>query len=230
VRFQKSSIFVATGLVFATALSIEIIQLFIMSRISDTTDVITAVTGGFVGASARSVYLKNRESRTPDRKKDPDTVKPAGISNYRILLGLFFFLLWTGMVLSIYWYPYNFVIDKQIIREQLQQLSLIPFYHYQDNSIYNAITQLFRKIIFFLPVGVILSFIIKGGRLFSTGTNFVIIFSGIVLIFGVAGMVEIGQFFIPERGPDLTDILLEIAGAWLGFFLSNKLYQAARSS
>nr|NJM02122.1 VanZ family protein [Desulfobacula sp.] len=229
-KFQKYSIFMATGLVFIAAVSIEIIQFFIMTRISDTTDVITAVMGGFVGASAGAVYVKNREIRTPNRKKDPYTVKPTSLSGYRILTGLFFFLLWIGMVLSIYWYPYNFVIDKQTIREQMQQLSLIPFYHYQDNTIYNAITQLFRKIIFFFPGGVILSFIIKGGRFFSAAVNFAIIFSGMILIFGVAGMVEIGQFFIPERGPDLTDILLEIAGAWLGFFLSNKLYQAARSS
>ncbi|MBF0468366.1 MAG: VanZ family protein [Desulfamplus sp.] len=137
---------------------------------------------------------------------------------------IFYFSVWAVIVLLLYWFPYDFIPDKEMIQEQLNNFNFIPFYTYYENGIYYALIQILGAMFFFMPNGVILSYFIKGGRLFEPHVNRVIMLSWFLAVFGVAGLVELGQFFLPERVPDMTDILIGSAGSWFGFFISKQLY------
>ena len=121
-----------------------------------------------------------------------------------------------------YWHPYNFELDKESFLHSLQNLSLLPFSHYQNNAIFQAMTQLYRNVFFFLPAGVIAAVMLKGDRHFSSVGRILIKSVLFLLITGFAGVMELGQFFLPSRIPDLTDVLLGMLGAWAGYWLTRQ--------
>ena len=216
LRIKRVSKKRAVGTVVSVALIIEFIQLFVISRITDITDLITAFLGGITG-----VFLCQLIKPPTPLKKEPAQNK---IVNNRMLYGLFFFLCWFLIVATIYWFPFDFVFDKNIIRQQLGNLNLIPFVSYQANGIYNAITQFVRKIIFFIPAGVIIFWTIRKSNM-PTELRQIMTIVYFLIIAGVAAGIELGQFFLPGRIPDFTDWCLELIGAFIGFFIAKRLFE-----
>jgi len=152
------------------------------------------------------------------------SIKYQAFSSSHRVRAILYFAVWTMIILFMYWFPFNFIPDKQMIREKLHHLSLIPFSNYNSNSLYDFLIQILGIVVFFVPSGVMLSRIIKGGRAFSANVNWVVIALWFSAVCAVCGVVELGQFFLPEGIPDATDVLVECAGVWMGFFLSKQLF------
>lgn len=230
VRYENRSIVFATFMVCMIALLIESIQVLVVSRITDVTDLITALAGGLMGSFTGLAGKNKNRSKEKANNIQSFTTKKDDMLLKQTLKSLVLFMIWTGVILCIYWFPFNFEMNKHLIREQLHNISLIPFNHYQNNGIYNSITQAFRKVIFFVPSGIILSYYIRGGTLFPRNLTSVIIFLWFSATLGIAGLIECGQFFLPHRIPDLTDILLESVGAAAGFLFSKPFYPLRKKS
>ena len=220
VRFKRFSIHLALLFLGVIALAIECLQLFVMSRFTDITDIFTALAGASLGAYGGRIC-------SPDHTEAKKI--PSWIFSARILSGTAALALWALCLCLVFWFPYNFSPDKTLFKQNLENLSLIPFKHYQESHIMTAITQFFRHIVFFLPGGAIIAFMLKGGTLFSQALTSLLRGGLFLAVFLVAATVEMGQFFLPGRVPDLTDIGLAMAGAWVGFILSNHLYAHAFS-
>lgn len=220
VYFKSVQVSTAILATLGIAFSIEIAQLFVFSRITDTTDLVTALIGGSLGAILPTAAKRGMKVDSDFKKKQPG------------ILGIPMMVLacWMVAVILINWFPFDFTFDKNMIKHKLNRLSLIPFSYYQLNDVYYAMTSALRKIALFMPGGFILSFVIKNGRVYSKTVNIVIIFVFSVLIAGCAGLIEIGQFFLPRKVPDLTDIILEMSGAGIGFWSLHQIYKLRQKS
>lgn len=189
---------IVRGLVSAAV--IEVLQLFVYTRVTDVTDVCLAGVGALVGWA-----LVQRLGKVL-----PDLVG---------LLDRHWRLLWTGwavMTVGIFWFPFDFSLTGLSVPAAVAAFTRLPFTTYYFGSEYHAINELLRKIGFFLPGGLLLGFAVyktKGSqRRVASGPLALLV----LLAFGV----EAGQLALPGKVADLTDALLESAGGLLGYFIA----------
>ena len=183
---------------FALAGTIEFMQLFVMSCAFDSTDIITgswAVLGGWC------IMRKWRDCHEA----------PGGFSNG---LGAFLFLAWVAELIFINWEPFDFRIDSAFLTGRWQQVSLVPFTEYYGRNYLHSLNDMLQKTLLFMPVGLLLS------QTTASRFNWAIVV-GFAFLFAL--ILETGQFFLPQRHPVVSDVLVETFGAWLGLVATNHL-------
>ncbi len=194
------------------ALVIEFFQLFVYSRVTDVTDILLAVIGAGIGIGLPRLY--------------DDGLKKQGSGNafkytQNYPLNLFvIYCLWGIIVVSVFWYPYNFQFSHNNLLSFFEIFFSVPFQAYYYGTEYRAITEVFHKILLFIPFGSISGLIVKNIKVRSQG--FVLAF---ILIAFWPLVVEFGQLFLPKKNADITDFILEILGGYLGFILIRKIYK-----
>ncbi|HET9252248.1 MAG TPA: VanZ family protein [Candidatus Eisenbacteria bacterium] len=188
------------------ASGIEGIQLLVFSRVSDVTDVITAAMGAAAGAWLGTVLGRRWGALARERER--------ARGRSWALAGIAAAGLWLVVIAAVFWYPFDFHLDRAFARERLELLKRPLFQAYWIGSEFRAITEVFHKTIFFAPLGAALAVAvasIRGRRPRVLAT------AGAFLVLAAAALaVELGQVFLPGKSPDLTDALLMIAGGTLG--------------
>ena len=196
----------------AMAIGIELMQVFILSRIADLTDVVLAGAGVFAGLRIGSRFA-------PRSGENKLSLHVAGSAWLPVASGL----LWAVVVMLVFWYPYNFVLDADLLARRWQAVSKLPFIAYFASTEYRALTEALHKSIFFAPFGFALAWI---GR--SRKRLFVL--SGVMVLFFACG-IETGKLVLPGRSPDLGNIIVEMLGAFMGYILlSRRMHRFALSS
>ena len=198
---RKSSLLrvAVTGLLLSAA--IEVAQLFVYSRVSDTTDILLAgigsVAGGILVNKGRNLVGSLRDVR----------------AGFWSLL----WLAWILVVLGVFWFPYDFDLSAATPGTAWAALTRLPFLMLYQNTEFRAVNELLRKIGFFLPVGVLWALRNRsmGKEFFRTNRRF----GEFLVIASLPLIVEGGQLFLPGKYADLTDALLEACGALLGIVL-----------
>jgi len=189
------------------AAGIEGIQLLVVSRVSDVTDLITAALGAAAGAwlgvalSRRFGDLARERTRAKGRSWAWIGLAGAG--------------LWLLVLAALFWYPFDFQWDRASAMERLASLRRAPFQTYWVDSEYRALTEVLHKTLFFAPLGAALAVTVSSiqrrrARALATVAAF-------LLIAAVAVGIELGQVFLPNKVPDSTDAMLMIGGGALGF-------------
>jgi glycopeptide antibiotics resistance protein len=189
---------------FAAALVLEVLQLFVYSRVSDVTDLFTAALGAWVGARL-GARIGRGGGASP-------AARPSAALGVPLLLALG----WVLVLMVLFWYPFDFRSDGAFVRERMGFLERVPFEVYYYGTEYRAITEVFHKILFFAPLGMFLAWFVGGlpwlWRAYAAG--------GSVLVIIVAALgIELGQVLLPAKFPDTTDWLLESAGGLMGYAL-----------
>lgn len=192
---KKYSILRITVMGGLAALFIEVAQLFVYSRITDITDVLTACIGTAVGALiVRKICIGFSEIETPNSK-----------------FWISLWIVWAMCILALFWFPYNFDFSMGTF-SKAQAIIFRPLLeNYYFGSEFHATNELLRKAAFFLPGGVIFGLAIRQNL-----TDKIINRKGGVAILFLALLVEVGQLFLPEKYADLTDVLIQTAGGYLG--------------
>ncbi len=197
---------------------IEGVQLLVQSRVADTTDVVTAAMGGGLGAWAGS-HLRHRAGVTGGA----EPLRPG--SRSWTLVGALGSFLWLFVILALFWYPFDFALDRSLAQERLPMLWRVPFRTYWSGSEFRALTEVLHKVLFFAPLGVglgIAAIRLRGRRVFGFATA-----GALLVIFLAALGVELGQVLLPGKVPDSTDVVLEscggFAGYWSVMFLQRRL-------
>lgn len=182
---------------------VEFLQLFVMSRVTDITDLLTAAAGAGFGA----MWVLGR---APQHL----SVTAAKVRLRYAWLGL---VLYCLLLLCVFWIPFNFGIPREELINRVNNFKLLPFYNYFYSTELRALTSLLRQFLFFLPMGVLLSWSLQNGapRFRAIGAQVCIM----MLAFGV----ELGQLFLPHALADSTDILLGFCGGVFGFFGADRL-------
>lgn len=182
---------------------IEFSQLFIVSRNTDTTDIVIALIGSIAGSGIALQIERIIMSSVFSR---------LGLGSHSFSFLKLFFLIGYGWFLFYFLMaPLNFTFSLEEARQHLSWHHLIPFYAYWARTDFYALKDLVFTLLLYVPLGAILkaNFLpLKGARIWA-------VFS--CLIF--ASLMEGLQFFQPGRVPDITDVLSGLTGGWIGIWL-----------
>ncbi len=205
----------AMALTLGLAAAIEFGQIFIFTRYASVTDVIIACLGGLVGVAACGPVWRSIDGRTLDA---PRRV-PAGLVVVTIA-----YALW---VVATFWYPFDFVFDTDRFMARWNGLIGLPFVSYYWGSEYNALSNLLRSVLMFVPIGAALRYcLVQPGKLAGKSAWLM----AAVPTFALGVVIESGQALTNSRTPDSTDVLLYTGGALLGWVLLGRLLARARES
>lgn len=197
--------------VLASAAILEFLQLFVMSRTTDSTDLITAGVGALCGIACARVIGQGR--------RRPLSTRAGSVSGARVALWCVALIGWLVVLGVIFWYPFDFRTDGQFVRQRIGDLARAPLHAYYKSSELRALTELIHKTVFFLPLGVLLAIVTNYLRArIEIPTAIYHCIAG-VGIAGVAAVIEAGQLLLPRKIADLTDWGLELLGGLAGYVL-----------
>lgn len=188
----------------AAAVLLEVLQLFVYSRVSDTTDVITALLGAALGVQIGG------------RLGSPTMATVSRPGNRRLWWGLGAAVLWAAALVIVFWYPFAFRLDGEFVRQNLAGFFRVPFYTYYYGTEYRAATEALRKISFFIPLGLLLAYAGLPLRPSVLKTLFTVVALGLLVLIPLG--VELGQVLLPGKVADSTDWLLKMLGGLGGYY------------
>ena len=190
----------------AAAALIEFFQIFVYTRVTDTTDIFTGSLGSAVG-----IWMAIRwRTGDPAAEQAKAAGNPSGL-----IIGILF---WLALIFAVFWYPFDFRTDGTFLRSRLAEATTrVPFSIYYFGTEYRAITEVFHKMGFFFPLGILLALLAVRTRSGPPSAWRIATLAGVGI---VAGSVEVGQLFLPGKFADLTDWVLEMAGGWIGCALA----------
>lgn len=197
--------------VFIAALAIEFFQLFVYSRVTDVTNVLLAVVGGGVG-----VGLLNLFGKGPVTAEYGKALKIT-IENFLVFFIFYFF--WGGIIIAVFWYPYDFRFGYSDFSSLFDRFFTLPFQAYYFGTEYRAITEVLHKTLFLMPIGAASGMIVQ-----QTKNRSQVGPLAFVLICFWPSVVEFGQLFLPNKNSDVTDFILETLGGYIGFGLSRRFF------
>jgi VanZ family protein len=199
----------------AFAVTIEVAQLFVYSRTTATTDVLFACLGGYLGSVLGQRIFKV--------KKTAEEAKPG---NDRIWIGIIMYLVSGVLALVLFWYPFNFVTDREFLLHRLDFFRHVPFSTYYYVSEFQAVDYLIRRLVVFSFIGASLAILVKSLRKPPLYSRALVL--GLTCL--VAVVVESGRIALPTKVPDSIDIIVEITGAWVGYKLTCFLMRRLRDA
>jgi len=189
---------VALGVTFYVAG--EIAQLFVRSRTVDIVDLAVNCLGMIAGVFLVASMSSRPAAAHAERSQ-------GGVVAVTALVGAA--LLYAAYNLS----PFDFVLSNDFIARRLRMLTGVPFRGYYQNQEFKALADIFIKVGMALPFGLLFQVrfrpdLSRTPRLMTAAW---VAATGLFFL-----GVELGQVLVPSRYPDNTDVLLAIAGVWLG--------------
>ena len=203
-RDQPRSLWRATLLALLAAVVIEGVQLLVYSRFVDTTDVLIAAAGGFVGALLAGAALTAH--RQPNQK--PWT------TSHRVRFALALAIPYTIALCVYNWQPFWFVTTLDEFWLRLRYAIKPPFSSHFFGSEYQALSKTLRDAMHFVPLGLLLRWVSNARHGAHSGSWRVV-----VMALLVGSFIEIGQATTINRHADITSIMLNVIGALLGWWL-----------
>lgn len=191
----------AFGASFVVA--VEAAQIFIRSHAAQATDVLFGLAGVALGVWAGRYALLHRQAVA---------VLPRRAVSWQALALL---LLWSAVLCAFHWQPYDFTLDSDLIRDQLRQISLVPFTGYWSGSELSTFKNVLLKLVLAVPFGVMASYVLDE----RAGHSAVVAAFWIVIALAIFGVIEAGQLLLPSRTPDPTDVLVSVAGTAAGLWI-----------
>jgi len=200
-------------------LSVELAQVFIRSHAASGTDVVFAAIGVSLGVSLGRRFVST--------KREPDDGTATRFIDRRAVAVLF---LWILVLSAYHWMPYDFGVDTESIRRKAGRISLLPFDGYRGGSYLNALNNLLTKVALALPLGLIAAFVViptaRTRQAITAGWS---LFGAVVF-----AAIETGQFVLPGRVPDPTDVLVgalaTYGGVRLGYWLAGPRQPLSRAA
>ncbi len=200
-RGERRSVLTTAGLGLLILTALEAAQVFIRSHAADMTDVLCGLLGVLAGA-AIGVRVFDRSLHTHARDKVA-------------LLGWASVGVWCLMLAAYHWQPFDFVADGDMVRQKLARVSFVPLAGYRSGSDLNAFNTLLAKLGMAIPLGAAASFALQPMR--RRKAIFTLLWMLLAIL--VFSVTEFGQFFLPTRVPDPSDVGLGILGSAGGVWL-----------
>nr|WP_320013641.1 VanZ family protein [uncultured Desulfobacter sp.] len=196
---------------FIAVVAIESVQLFIASRTFDITDIILGTLGGGIGIflCLNFPFLNLERPENNEATKDKHSL---------FLIGLGFTILWCLVLAIVFWFPYEVRIERGFVTSQLNRFFHVPFYVYYYSGGLTALTAVFQKSLFFIPLGAALA--ITSQSLRKYGVNSLLTLIAVAYVAGMGLVIELGQALMPNKIPDSTDLLFETIGGVTGYWFT----------
>jgi VanZ family protein len=193
----------AWTLAVTAALVLELLQVFVYSRVSDSTDVVMAALGAAIGIA----LVRPRLATAPGQRRMPGP----GALRWTVAA-----LCWAALLAAVFWYPFDFNLDRSFLRDRVAGLHRVPFETYYYGTEFRAITEVLRKMLFFAPLGFLLFRL--GCSLPSTLPRPAVHVAMLILVAAVATAIESVQILLPGKVADFTDGALQFLGGAAGYF------------
>jgi glycopeptide antibiotics resistance protein len=202
---------------------IALLQLFVYSRIFDTTTILTGTAAVWLGWQLAWAWRAKQRKSSLQAAVGYCPAGPLHVLSRRVATVLF--AAWLGAILYINWKPFDFTRDPAKFNAEPEELpihgsrrlAMLPLVDYYWGSKYQALDQFLKKTGSFLPFGILAALAMP--RLFAPGAAWRVLLPALV----VAAVVESGRYFLPSRTPSITDLLIQCFGAWLGFVLTRHI-------
>ena len=209
----------AWGMTLATAATLEVLQLFVFSRVSDLTDLFTAAVGAALGTTIAS---RLRSRRAPHENATVDRFPSSAMRRWTPFA---LSALWTAALAVVFWFPFDFRTDGAFVRSRLDFVLRVPFEVYYFGTEYRAITEVLRKTLFFAPLGALLAWGVAVQPWRLRAPLFVL---ALLLLAVTPAVIELGQVMLPHKIADSTDWLLAWLGGLAGYALARRFARAPR--
>lgn len=186
----------------------EIIQLFVMSRTTDMSDVIYA----FLAAIALKLMKVQRQEQLAGTAP-PKTAQMTGDWAEKSSSVVFIFAawaVWSCVLLLLFWFPFNFSTAHLKAKIAFEQWFSMPFTELFRDSLLTAVTTVLQKSLLFAPLGWLLAMLRLHLNRFWLMAALLLVLCQIVLI-------ELGQVFLPGKYSNLTDVLIAVVAMGLAF-------------
>lgn len=193
--------------VLLIACAIEFCQLFVLSRYTDTSDIFTAAIGAWLGLK----YLQKRGSQS---LQSPQL---DGLNH--LSKGILFTLAWSIVLMLLYWYPFDFTFNREMVDTKLANFFGLLFAPYYAGSEFVAITQIFRKICLAIPLGFGAAYASSKRSNLSFAGSLIYLTPALLILLGI----ELVQALLPTKVVHQTDLWLGIFGCVLGFKITRQL-------
>lgn len=214
---RKSSL-MGMAILLMLPILLEFLQLFVYTRVTDSSDIITGAMG--IGTGLWLTVIWRRDSI------DPVQAKPFSPSRFNMAPWLWVgaALVWGLIITLVFWYPFDFHIERAFVRERVQAaLARAPFEIYYYGTEYRAATEVLHKLLFFAPVGIFLALAKLQIKHYSYRAPASIAFW--IFITALAALVEVGQLLLPGKFADGTDWAIETLGGLVGYGIVLTLHQ-----
>jgi glycopeptide antibiotics resistance protein len=202
----------AWGMTLATAAGLEVMQLFVYSRVSDVTDLFTAALGAALGCFI-GARLAAREAAA-----GPSLAWSAWLP-FALAAG------WMAALLFVFWFPFDFHTDGAFIKSRLDFVQRVPFEVYYFGTEFRAITEVLRKTLFFSPLGGLLAWGVARQPWRWRSPLFAL---AMLVLMLMPALIELGQVMLPEKIADTTDWLLAWLGGLAGYVVARRMLHAPR--
>jgi glycopeptide antibiotics resistance protein len=192
------------------ALGLEVAQLIVYSRFTNGADVLW----GAVGVAA-GVGLWRTQTSGPTVQQ-----RLSGPPRSWSWLGLA--SVYSAVLITIFWMPFRFVMDRDFILDKIHGLNRVPFAALYWGTDWNAMTQITSKVLWFVPLGALLARGVVIGATRVSGRR-LRAFACLLACLALAMTIELGQILLPDRVADLTDVLLYGTGAAIGLVMTLRI-------
>lgn len=212
----RSPMATALGLGVGYSMLVETIQLFVFSRYTDVSDLITGFVGVFLGVLlAKRLCLESTSAEL--------SVPTRMLTFKKWLVAL---LVTVLCLLLIYWYPYNFSLDKEAAKRRIDGFTTALFEPMYWGSELHALVGILRKTITFGCLGAVAAMWVRqvtsrepARRVLATLT--------LAGCYALGLVIELGQILLPSHTAHMTDVLLFALGASVGYALIVFVHPAA---
>jgi len=213
-RRRSFEIWVLT--LFAAA-GLECLQVLVLSRVCDITDVVLAGCGAAIGVGIGTVLRRHTAASGPQAPARALTWRRMAAAGIAVWL----------LVLAFYeWFPFDFHRTLPDLRARIAHLRPPPFTSYFFATPLHALAEMIRKSLFFAPLGAAMAVLLAPYQA-SRRKGFAVVVAVLSLTL-IALILEAGQVFLPSRYPDLSDVILEVVGGAGGFWAARALWQRKR--
>jgi glycopeptide antibiotics resistance protein len=208
---RRQVVALAAGVLFVSAS--ELVQILVVNRVVDVTDVMTGSLGIWLG-----IVVTARYAALPARSSELAGPVAGGslAMGRRTMAAVACSVAWFGVLAFYHWKPFAFDLTPAHVRERMQQMSLLPLRQYQFETGAQLLAQALLKGGLGIPLGLCLGFGTAGAwreTPYGETLRWTLALSMGVLVFGV---IEAGQLFLPQRVPDITDVLWGTLGTAAG--------------
>jgi VanZ family protein len=198
------------------ALGIEFAQLLVVSRIASATQVVTGTLGSGAGA-----WLIGRW-------RGGHAVHDASARRTWLWLGLA--AVYALLLVVVFCAPFAPILDDpEQIRQRFLGFFRLPLALLYATHPYTAISQIFRKITYFVPLGILLALAIAPLEV-PRPIRRILLAGSLLLAAGLGASIEMLQVVLPEHTPDSTDVALYTIGAAIGMFIAVRIIDARRAA
>ena len=187
----------------AVALAMELMQLLVMSRVSDATDVVLAGAGVLIGAALVGPLRRLKAAPLTRRRRWLHSAAAV----------------WLLIAVFLLWQPFEFRPGRMSAEALSEAFFRMPFMTYFNRGEFGALNEILRKLLVFLPGGLLLGAAWSGPGAAPRWP--------LAALAAVAFVLETGQMALPGKVADLTDALLGCLGAWLGWRIARQVAGSA---